>query len=634
MAGVAIEAVRERTDIVDLIGAKVRLRQAGRNLKGLCPFHEEKTPSFVVYPESQSYHCFGCGKSGDAFSFIMDTENLDFSDTLKLLAARAGVELESQRPQRRDPEIDRERARLIELNERAASYFTNLLWTSPAGSSARAVLEQRGVDRPTADRFGLGFAPDSFDALKSHFLAREIDEQDMLAAGLLTKNENTGRTYDRFRNRLTFPIRNRDGRVVGFGARALGDEKPKYLNSPQTPIFDKRSILYGLDKAYDTIRRERSMVIVEGYMDAIAAHQCGYENVVASMGTAITPNQVASIRRYLDRVYLALDSDTAGQMATLRGIDSMRESFVDDSRVEVSANRMIRFERTLGAEIRIVVLPEGKDPDEFIRAHPDAWPEALKSSVPLVEYYLTHALADIDRSPNARANALRDIAVPILLEIGDAEVLTFYVDLTARLLGYGPDGPEEVRRSLRRNVSPPATRVHQPQASRRDGLTIDRPLAVDPERFVVGVILNYPMAGVEGLSHLRREDVIDARHRVILEQLAIAQGNFDVAMQALPDELADYARDLQTSLTTETGEPPRPSAKEIPNAIRRLAKARNDDRLRQLRVDLADAKRSGDTAAVEACTRQITDLTTTMPNLAPDESPYFRDLRSDQPVIR
>lgn len=631
MAGGTIETVKERTDIVDLIGSRVQLRQAGRSFKGLCPFHDEKTPSFVVYPESQSYHCFGCGKSGDAFSFIMDTENLDFRDALKLLAERAGVQLESQRQTQKDPQRDRERERLIELNERAAQYFENLLWTSPAAASARALLERRGVDRKTAGHFGIGFAPDSFDALKSHALGRGVSEEEMLAAGLLSQSDSTGHTYDRFRNRVTFPIRNRDGQVIGFGARALGDEKPKYLNSPQTPVFDKRSVLYALDKAYDAIRRDRSMVIVEGYMDAIAAHQNGYHNVVASMGTAVTPTQVSSIRRYLDRVYLALDSDAAGQLATLRGIESMRESFANDERVEVSANQMVRFERTIGAEIRIVLLPEGKDPDDFIRAHPEAWPEVLRQAVPLVEYYLTHALKTVEHSPSARANALREIAVPILHEIGDPDVLTHYVGLTGRLLAYAD---EDVRRALRRR--PTATPV-RPRTHAEPPITtpvLERPSATDPERYVVAIILCYPQAGVAELAHLSRDDVLDARHRVILEQLATANGDLENALTALPEEIGDYARELQALLSPPTGGPPRPSAREIPNAIRRLARARHEERLRQLRADLAIATREGDQQAISDYTRRMSVLAEQKTTFAPAESPYFRDTRSDQIIIR
>ncbi len=237
MAGDTVSQVKDRIDVVDLVGSRVQLRQAGRNFKGLCPFHNEKTPSFVVFPDSQSYHCFGCGKSGDIFSFVMDTENLEFSDALTRLAERANVEIRSSAP--KDPERDAHRDRLIDLNERAASFFSNVLWTSSAGEQARELLERRGVDRQTAEQFGLGFAPESWDALRTHLMRRgDVDESLLLEAGLQSKNDS-GRVYDRFRNRLMFPIRNRSGSTIGFGARALGDEMPKYL-SPDTHIEQER----------------------------------------------------------------------------------------------------------------------------------------------------------------------------------------------------------------------------------------------------------------------------------------------------------------------------------------------------------------------------------------------------------
>ena len=300
MAGGAIDAVKERTDIVDLVGKAVQLRQTGRYFKGRCPFHEEKTPSFVVYPDSQSYHCFGCGKTGDIFTWVMENEHLEFRDALVALAERAGVQLEERNTRQRDDEQTEQRNSLIELNERAAAWFSNMLWTSPAGEHARAELHRRGVDRPTAERFGLGYAPDAFEALKKHFTGRGSTEAELVTVGLLTVRDDDQRSYDRFRNRIMFPIRNHRGEIVGFGGRAMGDGKPKYLNTAETPIFNKRSLLYGLDLALPSIRRLRSIVIVEGYMDAIAAHQFGHDNVVASMGTALTPDQVKTVRRSVD----------------------------------------------------------------------------------------------------------------------------------------------------------------------------------------------------------------------------------------------------------------------------------------------------------------------------------------------
>ena len=619
MVAGTLETVKERTDIVDLVGQKVPLRQAGRTFKGLCPFHNEKSPSFIVYPESQSYHCFGCGKSGDAFTFLMDTENLDFRDALKQLADRAGVQLESQQRRVRDDSQDRERERLIDLNDRAASFFASLLWTSPAAQAAREILERRGLDRETAERFGIGFAPDSFDALKSHFIARGASEDELVSAGLLSKNEDTGRTYDRFRNRITFPIRNREGQTIGFGARALGDEKPKYLNSPQTPIFDKRSILYGLDKAYDAVRRDRSIVIVEGYMDAITAHQHGYDNVVASMGTAVTPNQVSTIRRYLDRVFLALDSDAAGQLATLRGIDSMRESFADDERVEVRPGQMVRFERTLGAEIRVVILPEGKDPDEFIRAHPNAWPRTLETAAPLVEYYLTQSLSQVEASPVARAKALQDTAVPILKEIGDPAVLSHYVGMTARLLGFkDTDVHSAVIRGATRRA-----------ASGQPRVVAERPVARDPEPYLISLILRYPQAGVAALAELDRDDVVEARHRELLDALYRANGDLDRALEDVPDEVAAYARELIAESDVPAGTVSLGSSRELPQAIRRLAQVRFETRLRQLQAELRASQSQGDPDAVSENLQRTAQLMRRKQAFDPLESPYFRDLRSE-----
>jgi DNA primase len=617
MTGGALELVKERTDIIDLIGSKVALRQAGRSFKGLCPFHNEKSPSFVVYPESQSYHCFGCGRSGDAFTFIMDTENLDFRDALRLLAERAGVQLQSQQT-KRDPEVDRARERLIELNERAAAYFGNLLWTSPAASEARAVLERRGVDRRTAERFSLGFAPDSFDSLKKYFLSRDVSEEELVAAGLLTQRED-GRTWDRFRDRIMFPIANRDGRIVGFGARALGDQQPKYLNTAQTIIFDKSALLYAMDKAYDDIRRRRAIVIVEGYMDAIAAHQHGYENVVASMGTALTAIQVSSIRRYVDKLYLALDSDAAGQLATMRGIAAVRESFADEERAEVRPGAMVRFERTLGAEIRVVVLPHGKDPDEFIRADPQGWPAALSASVPLIEYVLTNTLSQVESSPAARSHALTTEAVPVLREIADPVVLSHYVGMTARLLNLKDT---DVHAAVLRGPS------RRQQSPAREPVASTRPQAADPERFVIALLLRYPQAALAQMHLLDRDDVTDARNREILTALIRTQGALESLLESLPDEVRAYAQELLAMTEPTSVAAPTVSAREIPLAMQRLAQSRYQSRLRQIQEDLRAARQNGDSEAVGLGLQRMADLAERKSRFDPLQSPYFRDTRS------
>jgi DNA primase len=479
------------------------------------------------------------------------------------------------------------------------------------------LLDRRGVDRRVAERFGLGFAPDSFEALKSYFTSRDVGEQELIEAGLLSTRDD-GRSWDRFRNRLTFPIRDREGRTVGFGARALGDEKPKYLNTAQTAIFDKRSLLYGLDKAYDDIRRQRAVIIVEGYMDAIAAHQFGFDNVVASMGTAVTPAQVSSIRRYVDRVYLALDADAAGQMATLRGIDALRDSFADEERVEVKPQNPVRWERTIGAEIRIVEIPHGKDPDELIRHDVDAWRAALEGATPLVAYYLTHALADVEPTPMARAKALTEIAVPILREIGDAAVLAQYVGMTSRLLGFKDT---DVHSAVLRGVSRrPEGRLAPPRLD-------ERPTIADPERYLVSLALRSPWVAYPRLAEVDLDDVLDARNRELLALVAVAEGDADTVRANLSPELAEYATELLASFT-RPGETPGITNRDIGTAIRRLAQVRHQFRLKQVQTDIEQARRAGDQAELAEQLRRMALLAQRKPQFDPNESPYFKDTRS------
>ena len=616
MAGDTIDQIKERIDIVELVGRKVQLRQAGRNFKGLCPFHNERTPSFVVFPDGQRYHCFGCGKSGDIFTWLMDTENVDFKDALEQLAQRAGVELKPSRPA--DPERDAHRQRLIELNELAAEFFASALWSGPRGAEAREVLERRGVDRQTAERFQLGYAPDSFEALRSHLQQKSGAPAELLAeAGLLSQNEQ-GRMYDRFRHRLMFPIRDREGQVVGFGARALGDSMPKYLNSPQTAIFNKSAVLYAIEKALPEVRNQRSLVVVEGYMDALTAHQFGFTNVVASMGTALTDGQVAQIRRYVDRVYLALDSDAAGQLATLRAVDALRDSFSDETQPAISATGLVRFERALGAEIRIVVLSQGKDPDELIRADPRLWQAAIENSVPLVEWVLRARLSDVERAPAARANALRDVAAPLLREIRDPVLLGDYVGLTARLLGYKDTDVRAalIRRDSRRATLAPAS---------------ERPSAIDPEAHLVSLLLRYPLAqsmkqGV--LYQIDLNDIVDARYRSITDAILSHEADVGAAIEDLPEPISEFALGIRHSQPVRADLTPSMAGRELAQAILALKKVRHEEGLRNARQELTDAQEAGDSEGVRVALARVAELSLLNSRFDPGQSSYFRDLRT------
>ncbi|MDP9363341.1 MAG: DNA primase, partial [Chloroflexota bacterium] len=426
MARDPVAEVRERTDIVELVGSYVQLKRAGRSYKGLCPFHQEKTPSFVVFPDSGNFHCFGCGKGGDAFTFYQQVEHVEFREALQELARRAGVELASAPTAA--PEVDAHRQRLIELNELAAAFYANILTNSEAGAPGRAAAAQRGLSPEIVARFGLGYALDRWDALLRYFSQRGIDPALAHEAGLLQERDSGG-YYDRFRGRFMFPIRSREGRVVGFGARVVGEGQPKYLNSPQSAIFDKSALVYGLDLAKDEARKRDQIVVVEGYMDAIAAHQFGHANVVAAMGTAFTEAQVGLVKRLSKHIVLALDADAAGQMATLRSLETMQNALDADAVPVPDAQGIVRFERKLNAEIAIVRLPDGKDPDELIRKAPEAWPEVVAAAQPFLDFYLDAVTTGVDRTDaRAKAEAVKR-AAPVLEQVADRVVQSHYVNL-------------------------------------------------------------------------------------------------------------------------------------------------------------------------------------------------------------
>ncbi len=619
MAQDNVQRIKERLDIVDVIGSKVELRRAGRYFKGRCPFHQEKTPSFVVYPDNQSYHCFGCQKNGDIFSFLMETENLTFRDALEQLAQRAGITIESNRPA--NPERDERRQRLIDLNERAAAYFSSVLWNSSAGQPARELVERRGVDRKTAEIFALGFAPDSWDALKTHLQQQlNVSEDQLVDAGLCSKADS-GRVYDRFRNRLMFPIRDRKGRTIGFGARALGGEMPKYLNSPQTALFDKSATLYALDRAFEEIRKTRELVVVEGYMDAIAAHQFGFSNAVASMGTALTEAQVMAIRSYVDKVYVALDSDAAGQMATIRAIDTLREGFSSADGVSVDPRGLIRSEHSLDAEIRVVLLAEGKDPDDLIRTDPALWEAALGSSLPLVEYILKTRLSDVEDSPTARAEALRTIAVPVLREVRDETVQARYIDMTAALL--------RLKDSSVKTVLSRASRKSK-LIRDDDNWNLSRP-SPGPETDLLARLLFYPLgyAHRAGTLELIDDGVFrETSNREILALLRQYEFDADRTIASLDPELAAYCESLRSLVSQRDDLSPGMANNDIIGAVEHLHRSRYEEQVHQTQRDLQFARENGDSELLRESLTRMAELVRDKSRYDPKVSPYFQDLRS------
>jgi DNA primase len=388
-----VDDIKSRLDILEVVSGYVPLQRSGRSYKANCPFHQEKTPSFYVFPDRQTWRCFGaCATGGDVFSYVMKAENLEFGEALKRLAQQAGVALPTN-------EGRSQQQALFEINEAARSYFQQRL-ASSEGADARSYLERRGLDKATIDRFEMGLSARDGESLKNHLVNQRFSLEQLAQAGIVTAGES-GRYRDLFRHRLMIPIRNGQGELSGFGGRALDDSNPKYLNSPRTPVFDKGRILYGLYLAKDAIR-QKGAVVVEGYMDAIMAHQHGFNNVVASMGTALTEHQVGEIRRLTNNIVMALDADAAGQQATMRSLESSWRVF--QTQVAGQTRGTTLYQRQDALELKVAVLTEGKDPDEIIRKSPDEWPRLIENARPLFEYLLAALSGQVDvTTPQGKA---------------------------------------------------------------------------------------------------------------------------------------------------------------------------------------------------------------------------------------
>src|SRR5579859_5898050 len=382
-----IETIKAKIDVIEEIGLVVALQKSGKALKGLCPFHNERTPSFYVFAETQTWRCFGCNEGGDIFSFVQKQQGLDFRDTLHYLAEKAGVQVEDYASQ--NPEEAREasalKERLRKLNEDALLWFHQALLRSKDAAEARAYVQSRGISAETVVAVTLGFAPEQWDALAQYLLGRGYTERELVQGGLARERDGGlggtgGGVYDYFRHRLIFPIRDIRGRVIGFGGRAFGENQPKYLNSPQTPLFEKNSVLYALDMARDAIKHAKQVVIVEGYVDAVIAHQHGTKQTVACIGSAITEKHIQQLKKLTRQVTLALDPDAAGESATEHGIQEALKTFdrivvpvpvapsptSSGGRKRMEPRGIIRLEEQVDAEINVLQLPPGEDPDEVI----------------------------------------------------------------------------------------------------------------------------------------------------------------------------------------------------------------------------------------------------------------------------
>ena len=645
-----VDQIKDRLDIVDVISAYVPLKKSGRTYKGLCPFHAERTPSFVVFPETGTWHCFGaCGTGGDIFTFIMRIEKVDFGEALRILAEKAGVLLEERRPQEkaRQDLLDRLRG----ANAAAAAFFHQLLLHSPQAEFARRYLAGRYLTQETIQSFELGYAPNDWEALSRHLTAQGYTIAELLEAGLIIAREEGGH-YDRFRNRLMIPIRDLRGQVIGFGARALDDTPPKYLNSPQTPIFDKGAVLFGLDRAAKTIRARSEAVIVEGYMDVMMAHQHGVTNVVAAMGTSLTEEQLRVLARLAGRLVLALDADAAGDQATLRGLNLARQSIGRRRVPTLRPDGTVGEEERLAIDLRILTLPAGMDPDELIRQDIARWNELVVRAQPLVEYMMTHILRDVDlRDPLQKAAAVRQMK-PILLELQDDIERYHYIQRLARRLmldehvverevvGAGTARPSARPGRGRRPSAPPEAGPAEEQrplpAGRRE-LTL--------EELCLLYLLRYPRTifplsfafAEAGVPFLAPGDFQRPENRYLFEQIQRAAEEGQLAEPAvlagqLPAPLAGYLQEL-----LERAEIPLEGLDEdeILQDLSRSAFSLKGRGIRQqlssLRFLLEEAEQSGDGEQAGRFARLIQQYSVTLGAI--DQALYRLSLRGKRDVV-
>ena len=576
-----IEEIRSRVDLVDLIGQFVPLRRAGENWKARCPFHAEKTPSFMVNPKKGIFHCFGCGAGGDAFGFLMRQDRLSFPEAVRALAKLAGVPL----PEERRAEADGQREALYRALDLAARFYAEVLWSRPEGAQARQYLTARKVDPEVARRFGLGYAPEGWDHLLTFLKGSGVSEELQAQAGLALPRQTGSGFYDRFRGRLIFAIRDPQGRPIAFGGRALGSEEPKYLNSPETPLFVKGATLYALDLARSAIREKNRALIVEGYLDCLMAHQHGFTETVAALGTAFTAAQLALLRRYSSELIMFFDADAAGQKASKRQ-EELIGALTDIQALGWAVARTASPEGAEGVRIKVALLPPGHDPDSFLRAQAgDAFAELIRGAQSVFAYALNTALAGVDATAARGKGTAFAQAALILAKVTSAQEATELARQVGLRLGIDPTQiwieAQRVRGSLLRKPAAEPARESPPPAS-------GAPPA--PERDLLALLVHVERARADLLPHLETDDLA---HRGLGALLRLLKERAGAAPEALMPDLAGRPeQELLAALLMEERAWPEPD-RLILEYRKRYEIRRRLRRIRQITQAIAQAQAAG-----------------------------------------
>lgn len=575
-----VDEIKQKLDIVDLVSQTVKLRKSGRSFAGLCPFHSNtRTPAFYVFPETQTWHCFGaCGMGGDIFTFVMKRDNMDFGDALRMLAEKAGV------PLHRDPQMESNTKRLIEINQTAAAYFNYQLNHHVEAEPIRKYLEKRGINALSIETFQIGYALNSYNALLEHLKNKGFTPFDIEHAGLL-KSGDDGRVWDAYRGRLMFPIRNRRGEYIAFGGRAmLENQQPKYLNSTDSPVFSKSDTLYGLDLAKDAIRAENLAIIVEGYTDVVVAHQEGFKNVVASLGTALTEKQLSQLSRMTKRYALALDADEAGAAATERGLNLARQALSYKNAPVPMGPGLIAFKERLDAELLILEMPQGRDPDEIILENPDAWRDLVKNATPLLDYYFNVQARDVDVSTAQGKSELAKRLLPIINQVKDNVQRTHYAQELARRTRSDERMILDQLKVLDKGDAP--VRVNK---GMRDLPT--KPNAARYDEYMLVLALREPLL-LENVDFLTGDDFDQPDTRAVFEALkeynatavSFDTDEFVASLDEVARETGERLRDASKRIQFDANQAPR----ELQAAAYRLRLQRYQNELTQLRYLLTE----------------------------------------------
>ena len=596
-----VDDIRARLDIVDVVSGYVPdLKRTGKNYHARCPFHQERTPSFVVFPDTQNWRCFGgCATGGDMFSFVMRTENTDFTGAMRLLAAQAGVRIEERR-QRNDDDP------LYALNDAAQQFFKQS-FIAERGAQARAYAEGRHIGEDAAARFGIGYAPSTGGELLRSLGALGFNDDLLLRSGLVLRGDDGTPSRDMFRGRLMFPLRDVDGRIAGFAGRSLDGSDPKYINTPQTSVFDKGRMLYALDRAREAIGVEGEAVVVEGYMDVIAAHEHGYRNVVASMGTALTETQVALLKARAQRIVLALDADAAGQEAMLQ---SLRTTWELVGSVAAGRRRTEVLNRPDDiSSLRIALITEGKDPDELIRNDPAQWQRLLADAVPAVEFLIHAEASRLDMGSAQGKSALVERLLPVVFAVPNWADQERYFSTLAEIVGVPVATLEAaVGRMHGPLYSRQRARRPAPEAGNRELESVFTVAEHDPLEERVLALLAQDSEFLAQVDEVDPDTFVRPENRAVLFALRDA-GTMEGAIAQLDGQLAD--RLVRHSLEALPPADRKQRTEEWTGCLRRL----EERRLRNLKAQEAAAFSSdavGDAPAdpeyVQAVQRQALEV--------------------------